>query len=197
MTTSNAIQMASPPALLPVRHAITVDEYLRMGAAGILAPDARCELIEGEIIDRPPIGPAHASRTNRLVEILTLAVRGKAIVSTQNPIILGDLSAPQPDLALLRYREDYYAQAHPAAADILLLIEVADTSLPHDRNTKLPLYARFQIPEVWIIDIRGGHLDVHRTPDAERYTCQFRVTDLSRVDVAALPELVLDCSGLF
>jgi len=197
MTTSTAIQMESPPAGLPARHAITVDEYLRMGEAGILAPDACCELIEGEIIDMPPIGPSHASKTNRLVEILSLAVPGKAIVSTQNPIILGDLSAPQPDIALLRYRDDYYALAHPTAADSLLLIEVADTSLTHDRNTKLPLYARFQVPEVWIIDSRGGHLDVHRTPDAERYTWQFRVTDLSEVEVMALPELSLNLSSIF
>ncbi len=113
------------------------------------------------------------------------------------PPSLGDLSAPQPDLALLRYRDDYYALAHPGPADTLLLIEIADTSLAHDRNTKLPLYARFRIPEVWIIDIPGQNLDIHRAPDGARYTHQFRASDLSRVEIAALPGLVLDLSAMF
>jgi Uma2 family endonuclease len=182
---------------LPARHAITVDEYLRMGEARILAPNGRYELIAGEIIDMPPIGPPHASKTNRLIDRLTGAVRGRAIVSAQNPVILGDLSAPQPDLAVLRYRDDYYATAHPGPNDVLLLIEVADTSLTHDRTIKLPLYARFRIPEVWIIDLQGGHLDVHRAPDGECYSCRFRVSELSQVEVAALPECAIDCRGLF
>jgi Uma2 family endonuclease len=196
MTTANATLAEPPPALGPSRHPITVGEYFRMGEAGVLDADARCELIEGEIIDMPPIGPPHASKTNRLAALLADAVRGKAIVSAQNPVVLGDLSAPQPDLALLRYRDDYYAQAHPGPADILLLVEVADTSLAHDRDTKLPLYARFQVPEVWIIDIPGRHLDVHREPDGVRYTHQFRASDLSRIELAALQGLVLDLRGL-
>ena len=197
MTTANATRAEPPPALGPSRHPITVGEYFRMGEANVLEADARCELIEGEIIDMPPIGPPHASKTNRLAALLADAVRGKAIVSAQNPVVLGDLSAPQPDLALLRYRDDYYAHAHPGPADILLLVEVADTSLAHDRDTKLPLYARFRVPEVWIIDIQGRHLDVHREPDGARYTHQFRASDLSRIELAALPGLVLDLRGLF
>ena len=197
MTTASAtrVEWALPPG--PTRHRITVGEYFRMGEAGVLGPDARCELIEGEIIDMPPIGPPHASKTNRLAGLLAEAVHGKAIVSVQNPIVLGDLSVPQPDLALLRYQDTYYAEAHPGPADIVLLIEVADTSLAHDRDTKLPLYARFQIPEVWIVDIPGRHLDVHREPDGAHYTHQFRVSDLSRVEIAALPGLALDLRGLF
>lgn len=128
--------------------------------------------------------------------MLTEAVRGKAIVSAQNPVVLGDLSAPQPALALLRYRDDDYAQAHPGPDDILLLIEVADTSLAHDRNTKRPLCARYQVPEVWIIDIPGRHLDVHREPDGARYTHHYRTSDLSRMEIAALPGLVLDLRRL-
>jgi Uma2 family endonuclease len=197
MTTANATRAEPAPALGPSRHPITVGEYFRMGEAGVLDPDARCELIEGEIIDRAPIGPLHASQANRLADLLTGAVRGKAIVSAQNPVVLGDLSAPLPDLTLLRYRDDYYAQAHPGPDDILLLVEVADTSLTHDRNTKLPLYARFQVPEVWIIDIPGRHLDVHREPDGARYTHQFRASDLSRMEIAALSGLVLDLRTLF
>jgi len=182
---------------VPSRHAITVAEYFRMGEAGVLDPDIRCELIEGEIVDMPPIGPSHASKTNRLNSILAGALRGRAIVSAQNPVVLGGLSAPQPDLALLRDREDYYAEAHPGPGDILLLVEVADSSLAHDRNTKLPLYARFSIPEVWIIDVAGGHLDVHRDPDGPLYTHRFRPADLSRIGLVAFPDLVLDLSTLF
>jgi len=197
MTTANATRVEAPLNPGPARHPITVREYVRMGEARVLGPDVRCELIEGEIIDMSPIGPPHASTTNRLAELLFDAVGGKAIVSAQNPVVLGDLSAPQPDLALLRHRDDYYAQAHPGPADILLLIEVADTSLAYDRDTKLPLYARFQVPEVWIVDIAGRHLDMHREPEGTRYTHQFRASDLSRIEVAALPGLVLDLRGLF
>lgn len=195
MTTASAPRVEPPPA--PNRHRITVGEYFRMGEAGVLDPDARCELIEGEIIDMSPTGPPHASATNRLAALLADAVRGRAIVSAQNPLVLGDLSAPQPDLALLRHRDDYYARAHPGPADTLLLIEVSDTSLAHDRDTKLPLYARFLIPEVWIVDISGCHLDIHREPDGTRCTLQLRASDLSRIGIAALPELVLDLRGLF
>jgi Uma2 family endonuclease len=197
MTTANAARVEAPLDPGPTRHPITLGEYVRMGEAGVLGPDVRCELIEGEIIDMSPIGPPHASKSNRLAELLFEAARGKAIVSAQNPVVLGDLSAPQPDLALLRPRDDYYAQAHPGPADILLLIEVADTSLAYDRDTKLPLYARFQVPEVWIVDIAGRHLDIHREPEGTRYTHQFRASDLSRVEVAALPGLVVDLRGLF
>lgn len=197
MTITSTTHVEWPSPRSPTRHPMTVGEYLRMGDAGVLGPDARCELIEGEIIDMPPIGPLNASKTNRLAALLADATRGKAIVSAQNPLALGDLSAPQPDLALLRYREDYYAAAHPGPLDVLLLIEVADTSLVYDRETKLPLYARFQIPEVWIVDIPGGHLDVHRDPDGARYTHQFRVSDLSCIEIAILPGLALDLRGLF
>jgi Uma2 family endonuclease len=181
----------------PQRHPITVGEYVRMGATGVLGPEARVELIDGEIIDMPPIGAPHAGGVKRLNRVLSLGVGELAIVSTQDPIQLGDLSAPQPDLALLRPRDDFYAGAHPGPGDILLLIEVSDTTLAYDRETKLPLYARFQIPEVWLVDVVGRNLDIHRDPDGGRYTTQFRVRDLARVGVVTLPGLTLNLSGLF
>jgi Uma2 family endonuclease len=144
-----------------------------------------------------PIGPPHASKTNRLNRIFADTFGSRVIVSVQNPIQLGDLSAPQPDLVLLRPREDFYGTAHPGANDVLLVVEVADSSLSHDRDRKLPLYARFGIPEVWLIDVAGRHLEVHRDPDGGRYTTQFRVRDLSRVEVVALPGAVLDLRSLF
>ena len=180
----------------PRRHPITVSEYLRMSEVGILGPEQRVELIEGEIVDMSPIGLPHSSRVSRLNRLLSLAVGERALVWPQNPVILGDRSAPEPDMTLLRWRDDYYAQRHPGPEDILLIIEVSDTSLGYDRDTKLPLYARFLIPEVWILDVQGRHLDVHREPEAQRYTHQFRPKDLSRVTVAALPDLEFDLRDL-
>ena len=189
--------MHATASQVPRRHLITVGEYLQMGATGVLGPEARVELIDGEIIDMAPIGAPHAGGVNRLLAALSGTLAERAVVSAQNPILLGDISAPQPDLALLRPRDDYYAQAHPGPGDVLLLIEVAESSLAYDRETKLPLYARFQIPEVWLVDLIGRHLDVYRDSDDVRYTTQFRARDLGRVEVAALPGLALDLNGLF
>lgn len=182
---------------LPQRHPITVQEYFRMGETGVLDPDAPIELIEGELFDMPPIGPQHASRVNRFIRLFSEIIGDKAIVSAQNPVLLGDLSAPQPDLALLRWRDDFYEQVHPRPEDILVLVEVADSSLAHDRDRKLPLYARFAIPEVWLVDVAGGHLDVHRDPENGEYRTMFRVQDLSNVGIAALLGIGLDLGSLF
>ena len=197
MSTAIAVPIEPPMAPGPRRHPITVSEYFRMGETGVLDPGARVELIAGDLIDMPPIGPTHAGKTNRLNHLLTTAVGARAIVSTQNPVVLGRLTAPQPDLALLRFRDDYYESTHPGPEDCLLLIEVSESSLAHDRRTKLPLYARFGIPEVWIIDCPGRHLDMHRDPQDGRYTRRLRVADLSRVEIAALPGVVLDLRTLF
>lgn len=145
----------------------------------------------------PPIGPQHSSRVNRFIRLFSRALGDAAIVSAQNPVVLGDFSAPQPDLALLRWREDFYEQAHPGPEDILVVVEVADSTLAHDRDRKLPLYARFAVPEAWLVDVAGKHLDVYRDPDEGAYTTRFRVHDLSRVGVAALPGVVLDLCSLF
>ena len=156
--------------LVLTRHKLTVDDYYRMADAGILTSDDRVELIDGEIIDMPPIGQDHAGTVNRLAEALFQAFAGRAIVSTQNPIRLDDLSEPQPDFAVLRRRADFYTTGErPGSDDVLLLIEVADSSLRFDRTVKLPLYARAGIPEVWIVDLRRRVVDVHRAPGDGRY----------------------------
>ena len=169
-----------------------------MGEIGVFEPEARIELIDGELFDMPPIGPAHASETARINQILVEATRGRAIVWPQNPIQLGDLSAPQPDLALLRWREDFYRQAHPHPEDVLLLVEVADTSLAHDRDRKLPLYARFAIPEVWLIDIGGGAVTIHRDPQPEEgsYATSLPLAPSGLIRPVMLPDLELDLSVL-
>ena len=154
---------------LPPRHPIDVDAYYRMAEEGLLAPDARVELIEGEIVDMPPIGSSHAGNVIRLARILYSATSGRALVASQSPVRLGGFSEPQPDLMLLKNREDDYRNSHPTAQDVLLLVEVSDSSLRSDRNIKIPLYARHQIPEVWILDLEGRQLLVHRSAVDGRY----------------------------
>jgi len=168
-----------------------------MGETSVLDPEARIELIEGELFDMSPIGPPHSSKVNRLIRFFSRIIGDQAIVSAQNPTVLGDLSAPQPDLALLRWRKDFYEQAHPGPEDILVLVEVADSTLAYDRDRKLPLYARFAIPEVWLVDVAGKALIVYRDPENGAYRTRFRVPDLSRVDIAALPGIALDLRSLF
>lgn len=135
------------------RHSFNITDFHRLGEAGILSEDDRLELIDGEIFDMPPIGSPHGGRVNQLNRLLIQAVGEHAIVSVQNPIILDDHSEPEPDLALLRPRPDFYTDSHPRAPDVLLLIEVADSTLQTDRDIKVPLYARHGIPEVWIVAI--------------------------------------------
>lgn len=140
-----------------------------MGEAGLFAPEARVELIEGQIVDMTLVGSAHASRVMRLADLLTTQLHAKAVVAVQSPVRLDDRSEPQPDLAVLRYREDFYAAAHPGPADILLLVEVADTTTHFDREVKIPLYARHGIPEVWLLDLETGAMEVYREPQAGAY----------------------------
>jgi Uma2 family endonuclease len=153
---------------LPARP-IRVEEYHGMGEAGIFAPDERLELIEGEVVEMAPIGTRHAACVTRLGNLLGHMLFGRAIVSTQNPVVLSDLSEPQPDLAVLRLRENYYAAAHPRPEDILLLIEVADSSIDYDRGVKLPLYARHGVPEIRLIDLNASQLEVYRDPVGGEY----------------------------
>jgi Uma2 family endonuclease len=146
------------------RRYFSVEEYHRMGEAGIFAEGDRVELIEGEILKMSPIGRRHAACVKRINEQLINLLRGRAIVSVQDPILLDDYSEPQPDIAIVKRRNDFYAQALPATADVLLVIEVADTSLAYDRDIKLPAYARSAIPEVWIVDLAAQAVEVHADP---------------------------------
>jgi len=179
------------------RHRLSVDDYQRMGEAGILGEDDRVELIEGEIIDLLPIGSPHGGAVNRIANRLTLAVAGAAVVATQNPVRLGDFSSPQPDIALLRPRDDYYADSHPRSKDVLLLVEIAETSLRYDRDKKLPLYARAGIPETWLVDLVGKVLWIYREPRPDGYAEVQTADDLSAVQPICVPDCLLDLRGLF
>lgn len=179
------------------RHRLTVAEYYRMGETGILAPDARVELIEGEIIDMPPIGSPHASTVFFISDRLRDIVKSIAFVWVQNPIRLSQHSEPQPDVALLRPRLDLYHSSHPTSADVFLIVEVADTSLAYDTQIKLPLYAHHGIPEVWLVDLPNRRLIIHRTPTAAGFQDVQTVTGLSAVTPLLLPAVTVDLSGVF
>jgi len=140
-----------------------------MGEAGIFAAGDRVELIDGEVIDLPPIGALHAAIVARLTAFLCRTVGLGVIVRCQNPLRLDDSSEPEPDIALLRPRADGYMSAHPGPEDVLVVIEVADTSLAYDLGVKVPLYARHGIPEAWVIDAATRQTRVFREPSTEGY----------------------------
>ena len=147
----------------------TVDEYYRMAQAGILTESDRVELIEGEVIEMSPIGSRHAACVKRLNTLLSRLVGQQMIVSVQDPIYIDEFSEPEPDVALLRFREDFYVGSHPTASDVLLIIEVADTSVEYDRKKKLPLYAQAGIPEVWLANLPEDRFEIHTQPLNGKY----------------------------
>jgi Uma2 family endonuclease len=151
------------------KRRFTADEYYAMARAGILSERDRVELIDGEILAMTPIGPAHAAAVARATHALMRSVAGRAIVWTQNPIRVDAFSEPQPDLALLRPRDDFYRTAHPGPADILLVIEIADTSLSYDRQIKAPLYARHGLAEYWLMDVAAGTVTSYASPEGAAY----------------------------
>lgn len=179
------------------KHRLSVTDYHRMGEAGLFASDARVELIDGEVYDMPPVGSRHAGIVDRLTESFVAAAIGRAIVRVQSPITLGDRSEPEPDLSLLRRREGYYTDSHPRAEDVLLVIEVAESSLRHDRDVKLALYARHAIPEVWLIDVVGRSLVRYGGIHAGGYRNVVSPDSLEALRPAALSEIAVDLSAIF
>jgi Uma2 family endonuclease len=171
------------------RWQFTADAYERMVETGILGKHDRVELIDGEVIAMSPIGPPHAGIVNRLNAILSRQLAGAAVVSVQNPIRLNDYSEPQPDLAILRPRDDFYAHAHPTPADILLLIEVADSSLEYDSSEKMPRYAQESIPEVWLIDVEKQLVTQYAHPLITGYRHQITLARGQIVVAQAVPGL--------
>ncbi len=155
-------------AQLEKRH-FSVAEYYRMAEAGVLKPDDRVELIEGEIVKMSPIGSRHAACVARLIRLLQSLTGQTTILWVQNPVRLSDFSEPEPDVALLKYRDDFYAAHHPTPEDVLLVIEVADTTVLIDRNVKVPLYARAGVPETWIVNLPKKVIEVYFEPATGRY----------------------------
>ena len=151
------------------RQRFTVEDYYKMAEAGILKPEDRVELINGEIIKMSPIKSQHAGHVTRLNALLSKLIGDNALVSVQNPIRIDNFSEPEPDIALLKPVSHFYIEGHPEPKDVFLLIEVADSSLRYDQKVKLALYARAGIPEVWIINLLARCVEVYRQPEAGRY----------------------------
>jgi Uma2 family endonuclease len=180
------------------RRRFTVDEYYRMGEAGILGPDERVELIDGEILVMSPIGDRHAQHVRRLRHWLSQLLGERALVDTQNPIHLSDRSEPQPDVMVLRPRDDFYA-THPRPDDVLLVIEVAETTVGRDRRLKFPVYARLGLPEAWLLIIpkrSRPRLEIHRQPTPTGYQEVLQPGRGEQVSPLALPDLVLSVADL-
>ena len=179
----------------PLRHRFTVEDYYQMGDSGLFAPDQRLELLEGEVIEMAAIGSRHAATVTRLNHILMQALGDRAIVAVQNPVRVSDLTEPQPDLALLRWRADFYRDGHPTPEDVLLLIEVSDTTAAWDRNVKRPLYAAAGITEVWIVDLGQGVVEVATEPGPDGYS---NVTQVESGTLAplAIPDLQVEAADL-
>jgi len=183
--------MSDNVALRLLKRRFTVEEYERMGQAGILSEDDRVELIDGEIIEMPPIGSPHSAVTSRLAALLARAVQHRAIFRIQDPIRLGVYSQPQPDVVLVKPRDDYYASAHPGPEDVLLVAEVSDTTVDYDREVKIPLYARAGVRGVWIIDLATKEVEVFRRPYSGKYQTVSKARRGEVLSVETLPSVTL------
>lgn len=184
-------------AVTLTRHKLDVDEYYRMAEAGILDEDDRVELIDGEIIDMMPIGPGHSFIVNGLTKALVMACGDEAIVSVRNPVRFDRFNEPEPDFAVLRPRADNYRESHPGPADVLLLVEVADSSLRYDRRIKLPLYAEAGIVEYWLVDLKAGRVEVFRNPEGGAYLDASVHGRGERLALAAAPGVVVALDQVF
>ena len=151
------------------RRTFTVDEYHQMAKSGILTEEDRVELINGEIIAMSPINSPHAGHVKRINALFTRLLGEQAVVSVQDPLAIPDLSEPEPDVMLLKPRDDFYVDAHPHPSDVYLLVEVADSSLHLDREIKLPVYAQAQVAETWIVNLIDRQVEVYRSPVVKEY----------------------------
>ncbi|MBD2571197.1 Uma2 family endonuclease [Anabaena lutea] len=178
------------------KRRFNISQYHQMNKAGILKEDDRVELINGEIIEMSPIGTRHTACVNRLNSLFSQLLAKKVIVAVQNPIILNNLSEPQPDIALLKPRADFYETGHPQPQDILLLVEVADSSIEYDREVKIPLYASSGISEIWLVDIEEQVITVYRYPTANGYSeiKTFQRGDI--LDLQIFPEIQLNVDAV-
>lgn len=180
-------------------HRITVEQFHRMIEAGCFDSGDRVELIDGELRDMSPIGPPHGGTTDALTMTLAPKLAGKAIVRVQGPLVLDDGTELYPDLAVLEYREDFYRKENPTGDHVLLLIEVADSSLVQDLRTKLAKYARAGIRRYWVVDLRHRTIHDHRDPDrfGRRYRQLHEVTEGELVAELAGVRVVVPVAEIF
>ena len=173
------------------RRRFTVADFLRLAEIGFLADDERVELIRGEIIEMSPISEGHASTVMRLVSLLSRMFGQRALLNVQNPVQLDDATLPQPDVVLLRPRDDFYGQRHPGPEDTLLLIEVSDTTLTYDRRVKTALYSAAGVMEYWIINLQKRQIEVYREPQSEGYRTTTRYAPGEMLSPLAFPDINL------
>jgi Uma2 family endonuclease len=178
------------------RRRFSVDEYYCMGEAGILHPDERTELIRGEVWVMPPIGSGHATGGSRAERTFILRLGDRAVVRGQYPIRLADDSEPQPDIVLARPDIDRYRTAHPGPEDILLVVEISDTTLARDRDVKVPLYAAAGIPETWLMNLPEDRIEAYRDPAPEGYRSITLVPRDGFVSPLAFPDVTIPCAEL-
>jgi Uma2 family endonuclease len=178
--------------MMAVRHAFTVQEWHHMGKTGLFGEDARMELLDGEVIEMAPIGSRHAGCVKYLARALIVAAGDRAVVAIQDPVVLDHRSEPQPDLAVLAPRSDGYRESHPTPPEIILLIEVSDTTLAFDRDIKAASYARAGVPECWIVDLAGDQVLVMRDPSPSGYGDVRRAERDDQVGVEALPGVIIE-----
>lgn len=179
------------------RRLFTSEEYGRMVEAGILTDRDRVELIRGEIVWKMAPGPRHTAFVDNLNQLLVLRLAGRAIVSVQNPVVAAEDSVPEPDLKVIRRRSVPYKERWPSAEDVLLLIEVADTSLAYDRSVKLALYAEAAMPEYWIVNCPTESIEVHCRPEGSRYLDVRRVEGAGTVTLQAFADVSLTLTEIF
>ncbi|MFM6108814.1 MAG: Uma2 family endonuclease [Sphaerospermopsis kisseleviana] len=180
-----------------LRHQFTVKQFHKMAESGILSENDRVELIRGEMIDMSPIGTRHSGCVNRLVNLLIQLLGKKIVLSAQNPVELDEISEPQPDIALLKPRPDFYSNAHPQPEDIFLIIEVADTTVKYDRQVKIPLYAEANISEVWLIDVNQKIIEVYRHPHQGIYQDMQTLEKNQSLSIFAFPGVSINVSEIF
>ena len=188
--------VVSPPAAIPSRRRFTVAEYYAMADAGVLSENDRVELLDGDIIVMPPIGDWHAASVDLFTNILPPSLQGRAIVRVQNPTRLDNNSEPQPDVMLLRWRDDFYRNGHPAPGDVLLLIEVADSSAEFDRTVKLAAYARADIPELWIVARAERRIEAYTEPVGNEYATVRYFGPGESIAPQAFPDIVLEVARI-
>lgn len=193
------MSVLTAPLPLPtatLRRRFTVAEYYAMAEAGILHETDRVELIEGEIIKMSPINALHAGHVKRLIRLFTKRLGDKVLLDAQNPVSLGDYSEPQPDIVLLKPRADDYTKSHPKPADVLLVIEVSDSTVDYDRDVKAPLYAHAKILEMWLANLPEKRLEIFRDPGPKGYKTRQPLELTDTISPLAFPELKFRVSEL-
>jgi hypothetical protein len=182
------------PTLVP--HRFTRREYYRMAETGVLQPEARVELLDGQILEMSPIGPSHGSAVKRLNDFFSNLPHGRWLLAVQDPVALDDFSEPQPDLMLLKRAPDFYEKRHPGPDDVFLLVEVSDSTLLFDRGEKLPIYGRAGIREVWIVNLPDQTIEVYRDPHYQGYASTEILRPGQQARPLAFPDVVVDVAEL-